>query len=826
MNLKNKFNSRIFQGLCLLLSCLAIAYSAFRFAASDDLTPVSEQAQAEQRNEEKDESSKRAEGLLFRRLQLQDENGFIPPDGIRKARQHIELMKKERGKQSKNQREQLLEAGVFPESWSWMGPGNIGGRIRSILIHPTNPNNMWVGSVSGGIWRTTNGGASWSPVNDFMANLAVSTMVINPTNSNIMYAGTGEGFGNGDAILGSGVFRSSDGGANWSQLASTADWGSVNRLAISPGGNIILAARNDGVWRSINSGGSWTQTVTNRAYDVDFHPTDGNRAVFGGDFFSRYSEDGGQTWHTANFDSLTAGRVEVAYAPGSPNIVYASVNRNSGDLYRSADGGENFTLVNTGTMYLSNQGWYDNVIWVNPQDSNFVIVGGVHLWRSTNGGTTLVQISDGDSGSAHADHHSIVSHPSFNNGSNRTVFFGNDGGIYRASNVATVNLNSGWTELNNNLGITQFYGAAGNSTSGVIIGGTQDNGTLRYTGGTENWNTTFGADGGFCAADQTDANYFYGEKQNLGVIRSSNAGLSATQISEGITDRDFDDCRCNFIAPIALDPNNPQRLFGGGWSLWRANNARAATPTWTSIKPSQDGNPISAITIASGNSDFILVGHNDGDIWLTNNGTNVSPTWSQIDTSNLPNRFVTRLVIDTSRSPDWIYVTFGGFSSDNVYVSKNLGASWTNITGSGVSGLPSAPVRTLTFHPRNPSLLYIGTEVGIFTSGDGGANWDLPNGGPANVSVDELFWVGGDLIAATHGRGLYRASGGLYVDCNYNGVQVGTFSQPFKTVNAAINALTSYRPIWLKPCIYDEQVNTNKKFELRSLGGSASIGTP
>ena len=181
-------------------------------------------------------------------------------------------------------------------------------------------------------------------------------------------------------------------------------------------------------------------------------------------------------------------------------------------------------------------------------------VGGVHLWRSTNGGNTLTQISDG-SGSAHADHHFIVTHPSFNNTSNRTVFFGNDGGIYRTSNVTTASINSGWTELNNNLGITQFYGAAGNSTSGVIIGGTQDNGTLKYNGGTENWTEMYGADGGFCAADQTDSNYFYGEKQNFGVIRSSNAGQSADFIADGITERDVGgDCQCNFIAPIALDP--------------------------------------------------------------------------------------------------------------------------------------------------------------------------------------------------------------------------------------------------------------------------------
>jgi hypothetical protein len=162
---------------------------------------------------------------------------------------------------------------------------------------------------------------------------------------------------------------------------------------------------------------------------------------------------------------------------------------------------------------------------------------------------------------------------------------------------------------------------------------------------------------------------------------------------------------------------------------------------------------------------------------------------------------VTRLVIDNTRSPQhWIYATFGGFNSNNVWRSTDFGATWNNISGSGPTGLPSAPVRSLVFHPRNPDLLYIGTEVGVFTSEDAGATWQLPQNGPANVSVDELFWLNGDLIAATYGRGLYRASGGFYVDCHYAGVERGTFDQPFKTVAAAVNAvrLFRYSTVWLK----------------------------
>lgn len=795
---------------------------------------------------------KRAAGLKFRRLSMHDENGQVDPNGLRKARIHIEEMKKEESKRARSEQDEIQEAGIAPDSWQWLGPGNIGGRIRSIIIKPNNANDMLVGSVSGGIWRTTNGGASWFPVDDFMANLSVSTMIMHPTDSNILYAGTGEGFGNFDAIQGAGIFRSTNGGASWAQLAATdtSNFNFVNRLAISPNGATLLAATNLGAWRSTDNGASWTliSGAASQPQDIDFHPTDNNRAILGGNGLARFSINGGATWTDATFNpaitagntSPTNGRVELAYAPSNPAIVYASVNNNSGDLYRSTDGGQTYTRVNTGTNYLGIQGWYDNIVWVNPSDANFVIVGGIHLWRSTDGGTNLTQISDGSADSAHADHHVIVPHPAFNNNTNRTVFFGNDGGIHRADNVATVTNTTGWTELNNNLGITQFYGAAGNN-SGMIIGGTQDNGVLRWNGGTENWQIAAGGDGGFVAADLTDSNFFYGENQNLAVLRSINGGSNWTQITNGLDDftgTGCTNCRTNFIAPIALDPIEPQWLLAGGWSLWRTDNARSAAPQWSSIKPptnapvppanNRDLRAISALTISPGSSNFIVVGHNNGDVFRTINGASSTPTWTKIDnpTNGLPDRMVMRLVIDNTRSPNWIYATFSGFSADNVYVSRDLGASWQDISGNGATGLPSVPVRTLAIHPHNRNLLYVGTEVGIFTSNDAGATWNLPNGGPSNVSVDELFWMGGDLLAATHGRGIYRSSGGIYVDCNHTGAQVGTFNLPYRTVNTAITAAARYTPIWLKPCNYNEQINTSKRLEIRSLGGTARIGTP
>ncbi len=810
----------------------------------------------------------------FRRLQMQDEKGEIPLDGLVKARQHVALMKTEQQRRLKTQRQssepkRILGAGIAPDSWTWLGPGNIGGRLRTIVIHPTNTNTMWIGSAGGGIWRSDNAGGSWQPVDDFSANLAVSTLVINPANASLMYAGTGELFASNfnnpgaaftpDGLQGAGVFNSTDGGLTWNQLPSTnpavcpapatpanCPWLYVNRLALSPNGSIILAATGTNIQRSVNAGASWTVGggVGGAFFDIDFHPTNNQQAIASGNGAAVFSTNGGANWTFANFTPAISGRVELAYAPSNPAIVYASVDQNFGDVYRSIDGGQNYTRVNTGTNFFlqpgpppSSQGNYDNIIWVNPQDATLIIVGGIDLWRSTNSGATFTQISRWQSApvsSAHADHHMIVAHPGFNNTTNRIAYFGNDGGLYRANDASTVAQTSGWTQLNNNLGITQLYGAAGNfldngngNLSPVIIGGAQDIGTLAYTGST-NWGIGKGGDGGYCAADPLDQ-VFYGEYVYLTIYRSLvGSAFVYGDIYFGIGDAN-NAATANFIAPFILDPNDSDTMLAGGLSLWRSNNVKSfiPAPTWAAVpKPNPNAALISAIAVSPSTSTIIAVGHNNGDIFLTVNGTDAVPSWSKIDTANLPNRFVTRLTIDNTRSPTWVYATFGGFSGDNVYRTTNFGASWADITGPAASGLPNVPVRSLVFHPNNANLLYVGTEIGVFTSDNAGATWELPQNGPANVSVDELFWLGGDLIAATHGRGLYRASGGAYVDCNWNGPFAGTFAQPYKTITAALNAATTYRTIWLKPCTYTEPAIINKHVEIRSLGGGAVIRRP
>jgi len=726
--------------------------------------------------------------LQFRLLQQQDESGAVPPDGLIRAKEHVRQMRLA-------QRARLdvaggpadgapSAAGIGGSSWTWLGPGNIGGRVRSIAVNPIVPSTWFAGSVSGGIWKTVDSGAHWAPVNDFLANLSISTMVIQPGNPSVIYAGTGESL---TGLHGAGIFTSTDAGDTWSQLTSTASdeaFTYVNHVSMSADGSVLLAATWKGIYRSIDGGASFDPAlnldnpgVGDPTIDVAFNPADNLQAIAAAaDGRARYSTDGGSSWADAGGLPIAPGGVpaRLAYAPANPAIVYASIALSQGSIYKSTDGGVTYSLVSDQTGYwetVNSEYVRDSTIWVDPADPNSLIVGGRSLYKSIDGGVTLGAIYEGVS----SDKHTIVALPGYDGTSNRQVLIGSDSGVHLVNDVVAAPAD--WVSMNNNLGITQFYGAAGSVSSGTILGGTQANGSLRYTpaGGPQGYTQMDGSrDNGYTASDPLDPDYFYGEGPLLSLYRSSDGGLSASGFFGGaIPDARYNS---NYIAPFILDPNNPGTLLAGGKSLWRTTDAKFGNPpAFFAIKGPSAGGPydgassadvdainfISAIAIAHGNSDLCWVGHNYGDTYKATDCTAVSPTWTRVDTNGagLPNRMVTRLMIDPlDSSGSRVYATFGGFSADNVWRTTDGGLSWSPVTGSGAAALPAVPVHDLKIHPNNPNWLYAATEVGIFTSQDAGATWQVPQDGPANVIVSELFWMGTDLVAATFGRGLYRTS--------------------------------------------------------------------
>ena len=735
-------------------------------------------------------------------------------------------------------------------TWTWLGPGNVGGRVRALLIDPVNSSNMWLGGVTGGIWRTTNGGNWWTPVNDFMANLSVSTLVMTP-DRDFMFAGTGEGFPGGLVYPGAGVFRSADQGVTWEQLPNPnpAHFDYVNRLAPHPtvDGRLFAMTRDGGLYRTDDDGATWTQVrnTTGWGYDVKItdQTSDGTPWIVMGSHNDAFlSTDDGATF-TSLVSGVTtglptsAGRIELAFGTSAGNdpVIYASLQLNNGELWRSTDGGDTWTQRNTGTNYFLssvNQGAYDNTLWVEPGNTNRVMVGGVDLWVSTNGGTTLTKKSDWrdyhTGTSAHADHHIIVPHPNYTTGS-PVLFFGNDGGVQRSSNIWSNGQNTGWTNLANGLGITQFYHGAAADDGSVIMGGAQDNSFLRYNNGnSESWFQAMTGDGAYVDFKPGDPSTIYASLQNLALRRSRNGGNTYTSIGANIPDQPLGNVL--FIAPFKVDRSVPTALFAGGKRIWRSTDEG---DSWYAARDSlSTGSLCSAIEQTRTVEWKIYVGYANGTVSRTASST---PTWIDLDDNGvgLPNSFVTDIAVNPYNSND-VIVSFNRDSGGALWRSTNGGSTWSNMGDLGLVPLPDTPVHTVTFHPGNTSWIYVGTDVGVFATEDGGTNWSRTTSnpiaeGPANTMVSDLFWSEDRLIAATYGRGMYstRPLVAVYVDVANagNSGQDGSEANPYQSLNQAQQAAGHGTAITVEGGTYQEVngLEIKKRGVLQTRNGAVII---
>lgn len=811
--------------------------------------------------------------------------------------------------------EDLSIKGGGIKTWEWLGPGNIGGRIRSIIIHPEDPNKMWVGGVSGGIWRTMNGGALWSPVNIFLPSLAVSCMAMDPLNPDIMYAGTGEGFGGSSGTLqGAGVLKSTDSGATWSLLSGTAYWSNVNRIAIHPDDpSFIFAATDGGIYKSYNGGNYWQKTYDGRVLDVKYAKYGLITRLVAGcdDGKILYSTDTGQTWeeavmenavnifnthlteafekdaddkddtlkvnstagfvkedmikvgfdetavvkqiidsHTLEVTDLNSdyqvdefvsnvlrGRVELGL--GSGGYIYASIDVGGGTIFRSADGGKTYTLIagsdQTPNYFITgedpngnSQGDYDNTIWVAPNDNNFIVVGGIDLWRSNTGGTNLSKISDWLTYhlgiSAHADQHLIVHHPSYDGVTNKTVFVANDGGIQRTDDIKGLFIGgSGWVNLANNLGITQFRAGDASPDGSLIVGGCQDNGNLKLDKGegSQGWYQCADCtgDGGFCAINHKDPRLVYTTTQNLNIWKSEIGGAFYTPAMLGL-DEAGDDKKARFAAPLVMHPDDPNVLLAGGTKIWRTDNGAWL---WGSIRaPIADSRLCSTIEAAPGVNYRIWAGYEGGTVSRT---TNSITDWINVD-NNGPNPLPDgETVTDIAVNPlniNEVFVTFGGFLSNRVWFTSDNGMTWHPRTGSGLYTLPWVHIDTITVHPSDPNLVYVGTDIGIFTSDDKGVTWNKTSDGPINTEVAHLFWQGDNLVAATHGRGMWRTKPILqvYVDWSNTDYEDGSYAHPYDTIKEGIDAAPRNSSISIRGGEYNEagDVIINNSVDLKARG--------
>lgn len=706
-------------------------------------------------------------------------------------------------------------------TWEALGPGNIGGRTRAFLINPSNTSLMYSGGVAGGVWKTTNGGTSWTPLTDDLANLAVNSMAMDPGNSAVLYAGTGEGFFNGDMVRGMGIFKSSDGGSNWSHLTNTgtSDFYYVNDILVSPNSSQrVYAATRTGIWRSLDGGTNWTRVLnesgtTGGCLDLAVRTDQAMDYLFAscGTFTQatiwRNTDAGGAGAWNPVYTETNMGRTSLAIAPSNQSTIYAlSASIDSGSSYnnglhavfRSTDSGATWTarvrntdpvrlntalLSNTvyaffdicgfGSQAFLNQGWYDNILAVDPSDPDRVWAGGIDLFRSDDGGQNWGQASHwwankANGAYAHADQHVIAFHPQYDGTTNQTMFVAGDGGIYRTDN-ARANVDSSatapcnptsapgevtWTELNNTYGVTQFYYGVPYPNGSTYFGGTQDNGTLRGddTSGSEAWEEILGGDGGAVAVDGTDTDVLYAENTRLSIRKSTDGGGSFSDAVSGITESSNNFL---FIAPFAMDPGDSSRLWTGGWYLWRTINSAGG---WSRASDITTGSgSVSAVASSPLDGNYVAAGMSDGHIHYNTMGlsTGSSSSWPS---SQPRSGYVSSLTWDPSTLATLYatYSTFGGGA--HVWRSTNGGSTWSSIDGSGPGALPDIPVHSIVVDPSDGDRLYIGTDIGVFSSLDGGSNWQVENTGFANVVTESLAIdsLSGNVFAFTHGRGAWR----------------------------------------------------------------------
>ena len=638
-------------------------------------------------------------------------------------------------------------------NWVERGPGNYGGRTRSIIVSPDNSNTWWAGAVGGGIWKTTDAGNTWISKTDNMPIISVSCMAICTSQPDILYAGTGEGFYNSDAIIGDGLFKSMDGGESWQQIGSTvsnANFRYVNRIVVDPNNaNFLVVATNSGVYRSTDGGASWTETFNNgnRVQQIIANPDRFNTQFIAVNSSGIYkSTDGGQTWTYVSEEISGMGRIEMAIAPTDTNIVYAApVNGDYGLLgfYRSADAGNSWTDYGNDTNWLGGQGWYDNALVVSPLDANYIYVGGINIFRvHINGASMSVnQLTEWYTGAeypyVHADQHALVTLKI--TGSSFSILAGNDGGVHYSSDMG-----ANWAELNNNYNVTQYYDADRHPSSNEFVAGAQDNGTHRSPvnpDNTSSWNRVIGGDGFDCAWDKSDPDVVYGTLYYTKIYKSTDGGYNYSYVNNGMPESNI------FHTPLAMDPHNSDKLFtaGDNNTIYWTNDAAA---NWHSVSIANNGYTRYKIAVSQSTSDVVWAG---GTTIYMNVSTDGGLNFTQVNQpSGSPHAYVTGISTHPSKDST-AFLTIGSSGYGKVYRTRDLGQTWENIN----NNLPDVPVYTVLVMPFDTTEIWLGTDIGLFISTDNGASWQYSDEGLPAVSIRRLKIVDQEIVAATHGRGVW-----------------------------------------------------------------------
>ncbi|HLO92530.1 MAG TPA: PKD domain-containing protein [Lentimicrobium sp.] len=651
-------------------------------------------------------------------------------------------------------------------NWTSLGPASVPsgyngyrglGRISAIGFHPTDPNTVFAGAPAGGLWITHDGGNSWESNTDNMPTLGVSAVIVDYTNPNIIYLGTGDRDA-GDAP-GAGIWKSLDGGVTFQPINAGISTTTISRLLMHPTDpNIILAATSAGMYRTTDAGLTWTRTASGNFKDVVFKPNDANivYAASAGDFFR--SDNNGAT-----FSEITNGlpggyRGAIAVSAANPSYVYFFITNSESfkGLYRSTNSGLTFTVRSTTPNIMSwdcnggsgGQAWYDLDMACDPTNAEIIYGGGVNCFKSTDGGTTWAINSHWYGGcgvpSVHADLHVLEYNPL-----NNRLYAGNDGGLYWTANGGT-----SWTEISNGMVISQAYKLGQSETyRDYVINGYQDNGTSSYTG--PEWVSVGGGDGMECAYDPTDEVYSYSTVYYGSIDRHQNHGYDGNIAGEGVNGITEGGA---WVTPFCIDHFDGNTMFIGYDNVWRSTNIKSSNPgtvSWRKIS-NINASDLDEIKQSYANTN-ILYTSNGNQLFRSDDVKGFNPTWLNL-TATLPSSNTITAIETSPVDENTVFIV----QQNRVFKSTDRGMTWTELT----NNLPDVQMHTLVYYRNSAEGLYLGTDIGVFYRDQFTPEWiNYSNGLPAAARITEIeiyYDPSGPendvMRASTYGRGLWESN--------------------------------------------------------------------
>lgn len=613
---------------------------------------------------------------------------------------------------------------------------DVSGRVSSVAVDPTNANHILCGAAAGGVWETHNGGGSWSPRTDSMPTLTTGAIAFDPTSPNIVYAGTGEG--DFYAGLGAGLLRSSNGGASWSVLTAAPFVGvGFHDIDIDPSnGDQLLAGTTNGLYKSVDGGASWARRRSIRTWKLSRAGGSSSEILAACSDGLQLSTSNGQTWTNVSLPGAPASwrRLAVDHVRSDPRVAYAfGASGGAAYLYRRNSSGT-WERISTPSDLATGQAWYDWFVGAAPDRTDQVYLGAINAHRGDLSGSTwnwtnLSAKSSGDS--IHPDQHAIAFHPTNAN----IVFIGNDGGMYRSNNRGI-----NWTSLNTNLAITEIeYIAQDPGSYRWLMGGTQDNGTNRFTGSSV-WTHIADGDGGDCAVNSVDPNIIFHSFFGMGLRRSSDRGASwGGFVQNG---RNRPGYSALFYPPMEGRGNT---VAQAGESVFIS---RDSANTWAEV--ALPGEPV-ASAMHMPVPDRVYVGTTNGRIFRITWG---GSSWSAAAELTSPRgAYVSDLHVD-ARNPNRIWATYTTVGNGRVFRSDDGGNTWTDLS----AGLPNLPINAVEVDPGNANRVWVAADVGVYQSFNAGANWAAFASGLPNVLVGDLLYHphARVLRAGTRNRGVWE----------------------------------------------------------------------